>query len=359
MKLGNISQTIVPVPKFFLDKDTSSIDIFKKKDKFKIKESSKRSYSYFKEKDLFSSNLDLNLNHNPRTLGSNSQWDLTNEYKYIPLYDRHNYERNSEKKHTYFPDIIDFYKIKQEKTSRNGLQNYRDYMSKTNIANFLQPDLRKEIIHNTQNLVDRVNANYDLGRWTNFDSRTTFNRIHQTSFSPLSDFIKNNSNIKKQFNQSLIDTALSLKTIGNKSKAIIERNLSQKEFEENLDKKNAENSQVNLDILLETNKTNLLRLKKNNFEPQEYSTKDQEFINNNKILTKKINITKLYSDFPSKTRMEFDIKKVLPKKKKFKANDGINLVNKKNYAFSEKEIYSCQSIMWERPAQKDAFKLSE
>ena len=68
MKLGNISQTIVEVPKFFFDK-TKDIDAFKSEynDISTIKSSS-RYFSFKKVKNILNSNLDINLNNNPRLM---------------------------------------------------------------------------------------------------------------------------------------------------------------------------------------------------------------------------------------------------------------------------------------------------
>ena len=57
LKLGNISQTVVPVPSFFLNRGTKNIDAFNLP---------KRAHSYYREKDLFAKELDLNLNRNQR-----------------------------------------------------------------------------------------------------------------------------------------------------------------------------------------------------------------------------------------------------------------------------------------------------
>ena len=61
MKLGNISQSIVPVPKFFTDKTLSTIEIFKDNDFSHKKFNNKRKTSYFRSGDLFTSNKDINF----------------------------------------------------------------------------------------------------------------------------------------------------------------------------------------------------------------------------------------------------------------------------------------------------------
>ena len=75
MKLGNVSQTIIPVPKFFLNK--RSLDLFtsyypievntternsKKIQKNKNKQNSIRNKSYYRTKDILLLNCDININ---------------------------------------------------------------------------------------------------------------------------------------------------------------------------------------------------------------------------------------------------------------------------------------------------------
>ena len=57
--LGNISQTIVPVPSFFLDQKEKQLDTFK------IPKQTK-SNSYYTDKKVMNSMIDMNLNRNPR-----------------------------------------------------------------------------------------------------------------------------------------------------------------------------------------------------------------------------------------------------------------------------------------------------
>jgi hypothetical protein len=91
------------------------------------------------------------------------------------------------------------------------------------------------------------------------------------------------------------------------------------------------------------------------------------FIKENEYITKKLNKTKLFSQFPSKTREEFNTKKIFKYKELFKINKPIkNLIQKEKYGDdndidnysnkSEKNTFYKQ--MWTRPLHKDAFKLN-
>ena len=146
MKLGNVSQSIIPVPKFFLNK--RSIDLFPTyyqtegnspwKNSRKLRKNKKiniqnqrnfRHKSYYRTKDILSLNCDLNINLNPRPFTRQSTTDNTK--KYIPLYHRNQYKNNAEMKETYFPNIID--------TNINKTQNIQ-------IKQILKINLKKAII---------------------------------------------------------------------------------------------------------------------------------------------------------------------------------------------------------------------
>ena len=311
MKLGNISQTIVPVPKFFIDKDTRTIEIFKPRNRFRIKGEKKRSDSYFRQRDLFSSNCDLNLNHNPRTF--TRELEGSEEKKYVPLYDRSNYPSNSEEKNTYFPHIIDTFKVKKIDlpSKKNDFNNVKKFLKNTDLNSLLKKDLRKEIMDNTRNLIDRINVTYDMSQWNGFDCRTTMNLIHQPAYSPIYDVIRKTNSYKEDYMKEINERSLGLKTVSEKTKKSLEKKVRKRQLEHmNKTAYTLWRNNSDLNILLNKNKTSLLQLKKNNREPPKYEKEDQKFINENKNITKKINNFELNKLFPSKTRMEFGIKKV-------------------------------------------------
>ena len=359
MKLGNISQTIVPIPKFYFDKETRTVDLFKSNttDKKSGKQFlNKRNKSYFRSKDLFTSNCDLNVNNNPRTYSHKFQ--MSNEQKYIPMYDRFTFLNNAEKKNTYFPGIIDTYKVRkiEAPSNKNEYHNARKFLKMTDLNNFLKKDLRKEIIDNTKNLLDRINVTFDMSRWNDFDTRVTMNKVLQQAYSPITDVIQNTVDSKQDFIKTLSEKSSSLKTISDKAKKNIENNMMQKYFHLNKTVNQITRNKSDLDSLLNKSRTDLLQLKNNNLEPPQYSKEDQKFIEENKIITKRINNSSLYKDFPSKTRMEFQFQKVFPIKRPFSINDDWGAINIEKYK-CKKEIFSFLDPMWTRPLHKDAFKL--
>ena len=357
MKLGNISQTIIPVPKFFTDKNSRTVDLFKSHNKTRNKTLTKRSNSYFRPKDLFSTNCDLNINNNPRTF--NHAWEGSNDSKYVPMYDRGIFPNNANMKNTYFPTIIDTFKTRtiDGPSNKNEYHNVHKFLYNTNLNNFLKKDLRKEIMDNTKNLIDRINVTFDMNKWNEFDSRITMNNVFQAAYSPIIDVIQNSRDYKEDFMKTVDEKSLSLKTITNKSKISLESNIRKKEKQKmNRTTNGLIRNNSDLDILLTKNRTNLLNLKNNNMEPAEYSKEDKKFIEENKRVTNRINNCNLYKFFPAKTRMEFELKKVFPNKKLFSINDDWGTININNYK-SKKEIFSCLEPIWTRPLHLDAFKI--
>ena len=415
MKLGNISQTVVPIPNFFMNqrnRDLETFHIYNKTDnnfyKRKIKSklnlnpisiqndnsqteldeissnssrpfpkfSFKRqnSNSYFRDRDVLTTFYNLNINNNPRDFSR--QWIEGNKEKYIPVYHQQNFPNYTEVKKTYFPDIINLNNINKDNShqykkilylkSLDKFYNYKNYRKRENLEEFLQPNLREDIKYNTKNLIDRINMNYDIKKWSDFDSRTTFNKFFQTCYSPLNNIIKNSESLKNTFGKVLKQKALSLKNINEQTKKVIEKTMTNGDNENNNDKNNDNNNDENYyDSLLDNCTTNLLKLKNNNCDNPEYDIKDQQFINENKYITNFINKTKLYKDFPSKTREEFNEKKIIIPKKLLKNSkyQGNVVLRKK---FGKDEDNSDKMIqedylqkMWKRSLHEDAYKLNE
>jgi hypothetical protein len=128
---------------------------------------------------------------------------------------------------------------------------------------------------------------------------------------------------------------------------------------------NLNNEEKYYKTLVQNSENFLLKLKYNNEENPKYNAKDKEFIKENKYITKKLNKTKLYKDFPSKTREEFNEKKVVKYKslkKNYKYLVNIRLKDKYGKEEDMKDILVNEDYlktMWKRPLHKDAFKLHE
>ena len=225
----------------------------------------------------------------------------------------------------YFPDIVDVnnvdkYKNKNKSEYKKMMSlkcmekyyNWENYKKAENLEELLEPNLREDIKNNTQNLIDKINMNYDIKQWTDFDSRVTHNRFFQTVYSPLTNVIRNEESLKDKFGNVLKQKALSLKNITEQTRKVIEKNMNDNKKEEdniNIQENDILSDENYYNTLLDNCKTNLLKLRYNNSDRHEYNSKDQNFIDEHQYLTSRLNKTKLFKDFPSKTREEFNEKK--------------------------------------------------
>jgi hypothetical protein len=292
-----------------------------------------------------------------------------NQEKYIPLYYRNNCNNDlKETNKTYFPEIIDLNKPKSVNKKKlslkfNDLENYtnfKSYKKSQDIFGFLNPNLRDELQSQTRNLIDKINMNYDIKKWNEFDTRTTSNKFYQTDYGPLYPVIKNEETLSEKFGKTLRLKALNLTNVNSQTKKSIEKSMtSNSENELNFDEEKYYKT------LVENSGNNLLKLKYNNQPNPKYNSKDKKFIEENKYITKKLNKTKLYEGFPSKTREEFNEKKII-KYKSLKKNHKYlgNIILEKKYGneedFKDKRIVEDYlKTMWKRPLHKDAFKLHE
>lgn len=348
MKIGNVSQTIVPVPDFYMNEGEKQLETFTLPYKSKPKPS-----TYFKEADYFKKPLDININHNPRFEIKTAH--NKNEEKYIPIYNRGNYPRNVEMKNTIYPSIIDNSKCKTVYPT-NGYEKYKDFMKKTDVNKQIEPDLRKDLMNSTIQLLEKINANYDLKRWNEFDTRTNVNRFYQTAYSPITDYINCHKSTKENFMETLNEKAGSLRVVNSRAKENINNFIEKKNKEPKVEPLNQKNVQEYLDKILDQNREGLLRLRYNNQTPFQFNEADQKFLDENEMFAYRTQDTNLYKKLLSPGRMEFDIKKIKPIKKKFNARDIPGLISKDKYSFNENLIYNCQDEMWIRPMHPDAFK---
>jgi hypothetical protein len=412
MKLGNISQTIVQVPNFFVDQKTRTIEAFNlyqktSKNNSKIKkilklklnsmssksqnssveknkekdssilyktsrqkkvDSFNRKSNYYRDSDLLTTFYNLNINKNPRNF--TRQWIQMNQEKYLPLYYRNNYNLDfKENTKTYFPGIVDMNKPKSVAQKNltikcDDIENYKkfkEYQKKQDIFGFLNPNLREELQSQTKNLIDKINMNYDIKKWDKFDTRTTFNKFYQTEYSPLNSALKNTETLSEKFGKTLKLKALNLTNINLQTKKVIEKSMNSTDTEndDNLDEEQY------FKTLVSNSGNNLLKLQYNNEENPKYNSRDKKFIEENKYITSKINKTKLFKEFPSKTREEFNVKKIVKYKnlkKNYKYEGNIKLKDKYENEEVTKDkliIEDYLKTMWKRPLHKDAFKLHE
>ena len=311
------------------------------------KNKSRRS-SNFNDRILLTTYYDLNLNNNPRYKGRNLL--NLNKEKYLPIYNNNIIENINNKS-----QINDNNKIK------NSFNSYKKYVENNDINKFLSHDLRKELMDDTRNLIDKINMNYDLNSWNKFDTRTTSNRFFQTGYSPITNAIKNTPNIRDKFINILNKKAMGLTTVNSQVK---KNNI--KHFYNKIGNENNTDSDIekSFNMLLDKNKTNLLKLKYNNTSKLEYNEEDKLFIKENERITKRLNKTNIYKEFPSKIREEFNVKKIFKNKELFRINKPLkHLIKKIKYGDDVDFKYfkykgEKGENMWKRPFHKDAFKLN-
>lgn len=230
MKLGNTSQTIVPVPNFFLNNNINQMETFQVS----------KSKKYFREKDLFQNKNEINFSN--YTKNQNRKHENFNRTKYLPdlsnLNNFLNRSSNSTHRNTTKNTTVNFefsnmnqsqnlnninnqnslnqsqqinptsnlntnanlhsvnnqnpLNQSQQINSNNGnifpapgaekaqnlkkdsYENFRNFMEKTNVSNYTSCDLRNEIKTNISVLIDKINHNYDLDKWASTDTRTNF-----------------------------------------------------------------------------------------------------------------------------------------------------------------------------------------
>lgn len=361
MKLGNVSQTIVQVPKFFFD-STKDIDAFKCQynQTFTLK-NSKNHFSLGKRKNILYSNLDLNLNNNPRL--KNNKFDEINNEIYLPIYQRYFTPNNKNDKE------ISEEKKKTKYSSRfKILKKYLNYKKKMNINEAVSPRLREEIMNNTYNLIEKINNDYDLTLYSNFDSRTTLNQNCNSRYSVFSETIKKKKSEKEIFRKVLSNKINSLRTVNPRVKEILIKlnHKRNKYFEQEENNKNPEKMKKEINKILQNTTSYLLKLKYNNKENLGYNENDQNLIDSKKAITTRINNNKnstLYNGFPSKTRMEFSSKKkiLVPKKilNKFTNTNEDDLYQKRKEHYRNQIYKGLLNDIWSRPLHEDSFKLDK
>jgi hypothetical protein len=205
MKIGNTSQSNVPVPNFFLTKNLHQMEIFQ------ISEGKK----YFREKDLFRSAKDINFCNNQRNY--NRKHDNFNRTKFIP--DKTNINNflkttSSNKNTTLTSSMGSFLSNEKDKENPNmdTYANFRNFLEKTNVTKIVTPDLREEIKTNINVLIDKITNKYDIEKWTATDTRTNFINFNQGSntFYPYStrydsNNINTNINITNNYSNNNIN----------------------------------------------------------------------------------------------------------------------------------------------------------
>lgn len=310
MKIGNLSQSKAPVPDFFLNKHPRDIETFH----------ISKNKRYYRESDLIHMTTDINLNNNHRNNMRRSE-DF-NKTRYIPPY---------HSKQPFLPNSS----TKSPKESANDYNTMMQFLKTTDYLNNANPELREEIKTNVDTLLERINSNYDLKKWSDFNLSTT-KRIFQSK-------------------NAFVTNEKSEKAYGSPNEQIFARTLRGK-----INTLTSVHPETKMKVLTNKHILPLLNDRKAhttacdmfNEEEAKYTQEEKMFIQDNEFVYKKFNSSTFYQGFPSPTRMEFS-KKVAKKKK---AKKPPMFPNEPKYNFDAKELFNINDQMFSRPLHSDKFK---
>jgi hypothetical protein len=233
MKLGNTSQTVIPVPNFFYNQTSREIDTFNVSHRRR----------YFKEKDLFRMTKDMNFSNNPRK--NLKKFEQLNKEKYIPIHKRnlhtkHNLSskvrntREDENLKTFNSDSSES-KEKYDVKKHNGFKQYTDYMERTNFSKITQGDVREEIRTNIKDLLDKINTNFDIEKFKQVDIKSHSETMNSIKFTPLATINQNEENETQRFKNTLRNKIKSLTTVNSLSKEKAIKTFQKENNNNNLD----------------------------------------------------------------------------------------------------------------------------
>lgn len=220
MKLGNVSQTIVPVPNFFLNKNLTHVDTFNVT-------AGKR---YYREKELLKCTKDLNFSNNPRKYSK--KYDEINKEKYVPIHRRilqDNSALNSLRNHSEEKPKNE-YKIENPTFDEKKLKStgdfgkYTTFMEKTNVSKVTRGDIREGIQNNIKDLLEKINTNYDMKRYNSTDKKTNSVMLNSIMYTPLTLYNQQNENETQKFKKALLAKLNSLSVVNPNSKQTAIRN---------------------------------------------------------------------------------------------------------------------------------------
>jgi hypothetical protein len=295
MKLGNTSQSIVPVPNFFLNTTHREVDTFKVPTRRR----------YFREKDLFRHTKDLNFSNNRRQ--NNKKLEEYNKEKYVPVHKKEmnlNF-RNLQGSLTGLKygqddiylldsDRVDKDDTKKLKSLNSEFGKFTQYMEKTNVSKITKGDVRGEISSNIKELLEKINTNLDMKEYNKFDKKQN-SMIHNTvKFTPITTFNQNNENETDRFKRTLKEKLSSLTVVdkNSKEKALLSLKFNHNSSREEIGRKSSVEKTTKLNS---TTNMSILRLPNLNLEsksrrvaqtadaPYNYTTNSLHKTNSNTI----------------------------------------------------------------------------
>jgi len=276
MKLGNSSQSKVPVPNLFLNRTLKQMETFNISDR-------KR---YFRENDLFRMTKDLNFCNNQRNFNRKNENfnkkkifpDLTNIKNILENYSTINTNRNI---------FMNTSPNSKSQIDRNTFDNFRSHLAKTNVTNYTNPDLRDEIRTNINVLINKINYEYDLNKWASVDTRTNFLPTDSKNYFTSNNFNSNKKTLlNENFFQTKSDNEIFNETDAKKFKNVLRKKVKTMAINEELKHKLIENidkfNDSNSEKFYKTKSTNIIsKYDKNNENENQYN--DINFMNNENV----------------------------------------------------------------------------
>lgn len=324
IKIGNVSQTIVPVPYFYMTDGHKELETFKLHHRAKPKPS-----TYFTEGAFFKKPLDLNINHNPRFNVQKAH--RKNIEKYIPFYKRSKSPFNLESNNTLYSEMMNN-SLPQTLYPALGNENSKEFM-KTADVNHQFPDyLRNGLMGGTIKEIERLNETYKVKTWRDLNTRINNNRFYDTAPIPITEFINRNKSMKDEFMDTLNDKIGSLKTVNSRAKENIENIQERKRKEVRLDDYSHKAANDYLDQKLDQNRQRLLLMRYKGEFPFNFYEQDQKFLEENAMMTCKTQDPNVYNKL-SPGNVDNDIRQNQTLNKNFNntALPGINANRTYNY----------------------------
>jgi hypothetical protein len=222
MKLGNTSQSIVPVPNFFLTRtlkemDTFNISLYKK--------------NYFRETDLFKKTADINISNNPRN--RNRKYEQYNRTKFIPVHRMQVVCDNTNLMTTVKDDSASDSEIEKPpkkiqakpaeiQTKQGQINTYY------NELNQRSQNFREQIKQNFDNLLDSLNKRFVLGPHAG-ETTENYYKTNSEQYSLITTFNRNNENENLKFKRDIINKIDSLNCVSVEKKNKIINDIASKD----------------------------------------------------------------------------------------------------------------------------------
>lgn len=290
-RVGNSSQSVITIPNIFLTRDINCHEAFIPKNK----------KQYYVESKLIRQMKNINLSNNPQ-IKSNAMDEL-NRTRYIP------------------PLKPEFIKTTQSIFENNGgyqfksksYQAFTDHMNKTDANEYIYPKLREEIQDNLTSILERINSNYDIPKWSKVSGKDLKEQTDDSA--RYFNLTTSRENQTVQFRNTLRSKLDSLK-INEPNKTTLVNRFDK--FSQNITKPNTVNPEAKYHI--DTN------FQKTHITSAEETERKVPFIENKN--------TFMFNKDPSATRSEFTIKRgtLISTKRK-----------KNNYDVVNAKIFNCSA----------------